>query len=239
MGYDLKRFSDLGVLAEDITCPICMNVFRDPVTTKCRHTYCRDCLYEWLQRHKTCPLDQLPIESYDTLTKPPIFVINILGRLLIFCDYKEKGCQKTVKLEDLAQHVATCPFRPKTAVSQVLVNLTKLSNRLSFTNFASWLNRINQRARYRIRSRPRHTELARQRERRDEFGREEDITNVVFLFLALLAVAAYFAVLFRFAIECFLLFVFQHISILLFGVFVMIFNMTPQPSTVPLDYLLP
>lgn len=114
-----------------------------------------------------------------------------------------------------------------------------------FLNSEGWIFETNLHlsflftARYRIRSRPRHTELARQRERRDEFGREEDITNVVFLFLALLAVAAYFAVLFRFAIECFLLFVFQHISILLFGVFVMIFNMTPQPSTVPLDYLLP
>ncbi|XP_053210400.1 uncharacterized protein LOC128394153 [Panonychus citri] len=241
MGYDVKRFSDLGFLAEDITCPICMSVFKDPVTTKCRHTYCRECISEWLARHQTCPLDKLVIDLYAGLTKPPIFVINILGRLMISCDYKEKGCQAIVKLEDLVEHVSSCPFSPKPVVSQMLINLTKFANHLKFPSLASWLNRVNQPrvnqserpptppARFRIRSRLRHTELARQREQRDESEREEDLTSILFVFLIILLFALYLGILVRLTVEIFLIFLFEHISIVLFGILLVLIDFVPQP----------
>lgn len=40
--------------ADDV-CPICLNGFHDPVTTKCNHKFCRKCIDLALQHRKVCP----------------------------------------------------------------------------------------------------------------------------------------------------------------------------------------
>jgi len=42
----------------------------------------------------------------------PLLVQNIIAKLLIHCDYRDKGCDKIVKVENLEQHKADCKFRP-------------------------------------------------------------------------------------------------------------------------------
>eukprot|EP00770_Monocercomonoides_exilis_P012758 MONOS_12702.1-p1 / transcript=MONOS_12702.1 / gene=MONOS_12702 / organism=Monocercomonoides_exilis_PA203 / gene_product=unspecified product / transcript_product=unspecified product / location=Mono_scaffold00721:7722-8565(+) / protein_length=176 / sequence_SO=supercontig / SO=protein_coding / is_pseudo=false len=37
-------------------CIICFDVPSDPVLTQCGHLYCWNCLMEWLENRKTCPL---------------------------------------------------------------------------------------------------------------------------------------------------------------------------------------
>lgn len=32
---------------EDLCCPICRDIFRDPVILSCSHTYCKHCLHDW------------------------------------------------------------------------------------------------------------------------------------------------------------------------------------------------
>ncbi|XP_062247557.1 zinc-binding protein A33-like [Platichthys flesus] len=45
-------------LEEDLCCPVCQDVFRDPVVLSCSHSFCRDCLESWWKDKevKECPL---------------------------------------------------------------------------------------------------------------------------------------------------------------------------------------
>ncbi|XP_053171957.1 nuclear factor 7, ovary-like [Scomber japonicus] len=43
---------------EDLCCPICHEVFRDPVVLSCSHSFCKDCLKSWWRQKPTreCPV---------------------------------------------------------------------------------------------------------------------------------------------------------------------------------------
>ncbi|XP_051244546.1 nuclear factor 7, ovary-like [Dicentrarchus labrax] len=45
-------------LEEDFCCPICHDVFRDPVLLSCSHSFCKDCLKSWWTEKQTreCPV---------------------------------------------------------------------------------------------------------------------------------------------------------------------------------------
>ncbi|XP_037625072.1 nuclear factor 7, ovary-like [Sebastes umbrosus] len=39
---------------EDLCCPVCHDVFRDPVLLSCSHSFCKDCLKSWWREKQTC-----------------------------------------------------------------------------------------------------------------------------------------------------------------------------------------
>ncbi|XP_019212244.1 nuclear factor 7, brain-like [Oreochromis niloticus] len=43
---------------EDLCCPVCQEVFRDPVILSCSHSFCKDCLKRWWKERPTheCPV---------------------------------------------------------------------------------------------------------------------------------------------------------------------------------------
>ncbi|XP_074506246.1 nuclear factor 7, ovary-like [Sebastes fasciatus] len=43
---------------EDLCCPVCHDVFRDPVLLSCSHSFCKDCLNSWWREKQTreCPI---------------------------------------------------------------------------------------------------------------------------------------------------------------------------------------
>ncbi|XP_023274788.1 nuclear factor 7, ovary-like [Seriola lalandi dorsalis] len=43
---------------EDLCCPVCHEVFRDPVLLSCSHSFCKDCLQSWWREKQTpeCPV---------------------------------------------------------------------------------------------------------------------------------------------------------------------------------------
>ncbi|XP_051244552.1 nuclear factor 7, ovary-like isoform X2 [Dicentrarchus labrax] len=45
-------------LEEDFCCPVCHDVFRDPVLLSCSHSFCKDCLKSWWKEKQTreCPV---------------------------------------------------------------------------------------------------------------------------------------------------------------------------------------
>ncbi|XP_051804855.1 nuclear factor 7, brain-like [Acanthochromis polyacanthus] len=54
---------------EDLCCPVCQDVFTDPVLLSCSHSFCRDCLKTWWRRKPTrdCPVCQ----RRSSKSKPP------------------------------------------------------------------------------------------------------------------------------------------------------------------------
>ncbi|XP_035528791.1 tripartite motif containing 35-28 [Morone saxatilis] len=49
-------------LQQDLTCPVCQGIFRDPVLLPCSHSFCRDCLQRSLDFNKKCPLCRVEFE---------------------------------------------------------------------------------------------------------------------------------------------------------------------------------
>ncbi|KAM7383218.1 hypothetical protein PAMP_002889 [Pampus punctatissimus] len=43
-------------LQQDLTCPVCQGIFRDPVLLPCTHSFCRECLQRSWQFNKKCPV---------------------------------------------------------------------------------------------------------------------------------------------------------------------------------------
>ncbi|XP_028435630.1 zinc-binding protein A33-like [Perca flavescens] len=43
---------------EDLCCPVCQDIFRDPVVLLCSHSFCKDCLQGWWREKQTqeCPV---------------------------------------------------------------------------------------------------------------------------------------------------------------------------------------
>ncbi|XP_060939428.1 zinc-binding protein A33-like, partial [Limanda limanda] len=56
-------------LDEDLCCPVCHDVFRDPVLLSCSHSFCKDCVKSWWKdkEEKLCPL----CKSRSSKRKPP------------------------------------------------------------------------------------------------------------------------------------------------------------------------
>ncbi|XP_074548642.1 nuclear factor 7, ovary-like [Halichoeres trimaculatus] len=60
-------------LQDDLCCPVCQEVFRDPVVLSCSHSFCKVCLQTWWKERPTreCPLCQK--RSLDT--DPPVSLV--------------------------------------------------------------------------------------------------------------------------------------------------------------------
>ncbi|XP_036003496.1 tripartite motif-containing protein 35-like [Fundulus heteroclitus] len=53
----------------DYTCPVCCDIFTDPVVLLCGHSFCQHCLQEWWRKSKqrTCPV----CKEIFPMTRPP------------------------------------------------------------------------------------------------------------------------------------------------------------------------
>ena len=109
-GYDESRFE--RAVDDHLHCSVCYNVLKDPVM--CRnneHLFCRDCITEHLNTNShTCPECNEDL-TVETLRRARV-ISNILSGLKIRCDYSHRGCQESIRLDELDSHVENCGFAP-------------------------------------------------------------------------------------------------------------------------------
>ena len=109
-GYDDSRFEK--AVDDHFHCSVCYNVLKDPVM--CRnneHLFCRDCITEHLNTNsRTCPECNEDL-TVETLRRARV-INNILSGLKVKCDYSHRGCQESIRLEELDAHVESCGFAP-------------------------------------------------------------------------------------------------------------------------------
>ena len=82
-------------IEEEITCSICGDLFTDPKTISCLHTFCKQCIERSIESNKRmasiicCPLCRTPLPTEDISSVPTNFTINRLVE--IFGKRKEAG----------------------------------------------------------------------------------------------------------------------------------------------------
>ncbi|XP_036936275.1 nuclear factor 7, brain-like [Acanthopagrus latus] len=55
---------------EDLCCPICLDIFKDPVILSCVHSFCKDCLQSWWREKR---LNMCPVcKKISSTTEPPL-----------------------------------------------------------------------------------------------------------------------------------------------------------------------
>ncbi|XP_065814574.1 E3 ubiquitin-protein ligase TRIM35-like [Labrus bergylta] len=63
---------------EDLTCPVCLDIFKDPVMLSCSHSFCRVCVQDcWKEKeNQECPLCK---RRYSNDYLPPVFALKNLS----------------------------------------------------------------------------------------------------------------------------------------------------------------
>jgi len=71
---DDRRTIPVSVLNQDLRCPICLGLLRDPVATECLHRFCANCIEKCLRvGKKECPSCRAPVATRRSLRKDKNF----------------------------------------------------------------------------------------------------------------------------------------------------------------------
>ncbi|XP_054169170.1 E3 ubiquitin-protein ligase RNF125-like [Oppia nitens] len=115
---DISRFVDLqGTrLARDLTCPICLLIFDQPMTTRCGHTFCADCIGQSIlagRRLLVCPqCGRTTRTENQWCLLPNTKIGQFIDGQRISCTYAAKGCPVVVLYGQLRRHLLDCRHNP-------------------------------------------------------------------------------------------------------------------------------
>lgn len=101
---------------DHLNCPICQQPFITPLTTICGHTFCKECILEFVKSLKNgsnssrgghCPLDRTPIDpaNINDLFPTPLIVTNLVDDLKVYCLNSERGCDWSGSRWEVDHHV--------------------------------------------------------------------------------------------------------------------------------------
>ncbi|CAG2181395.1 unnamed protein product, partial [Oppiella nova] len=110
MGIEVEKF--VTKIDDELKCSICYGVLENPVQiVDCEHTFCLNCIQEWVRRTPKCPIDRRDITSESL--KPASRLLNsFLNRLEMKCSFREFGCNSIVNMETMVAHTSECTFNP-------------------------------------------------------------------------------------------------------------------------------
>lgn len=108
---DLRQLEYVSSVDQNLLCPICHIAFVDPVTTKCDHVFCRDCLRQAWDSSKSCPIDRSPLRFPEDVVRTHKIILNQLDGLDVKCPNASEGCDKLLARSMVQNHVDRyCPY---------------------------------------------------------------------------------------------------------------------------------
>ncbi|XP_067140778.1 E3 ubiquitin-protein ligase RNF114-like [Centruroides vittatus] len=87
-----------------VRCPICWDVYIDPVTLTCGHLYCETCIESIRKIWKVCPMCQTPISRIEKRDRRVKEVKKIMATHYAICH----SCEETTLLSGLREHRTAC-----------------------------------------------------------------------------------------------------------------------------------
>ena len=110
--------------APELECIVCEDVFTDPVTLACGHTFCRACAVHWFNAasDKLCPLARCPVSANSQpAALPTVYIVKgMVDNLRVHCRFglredergrwtpDAEGCQAQLSRDAVAAHEAAC-----------------------------------------------------------------------------------------------------------------------------------
>ena len=104
------NFIEREKLEKYLICPICQDIFDEPMRITCGHTFCDTCLKKWEKKsgNNKCPLCREDYEPY--YTGKDLLAQNMINDAMVTCIYK--GCPWKDRLGELNNHIQNCLFNP-------------------------------------------------------------------------------------------------------------------------------
>lgn len=138
MGLDVDLFEE--TVADEFICKLCHKVLLNPIVAGCSHVFCEPCLLRRIKSKVTkslCPTCTSVLDPDTFLTSSIEFKLRLLNLKVrcshkcgdtfelgdlpdhnevcpntpVHCDFRKKGCKKTVRRGDLKRHLEECDFR--------------------------------------------------------------------------------------------------------------------------------
>ncbi|KAF5900537.1 E3 ubiquitin-protein ligase LNX isoform X1, partial [Clarias magur] len=88
---------------DELTCHICLQPLICPLDTPCGHTYCQECLTNFLVESDFCPVDRVPV-LLQNCRKSNVLVHKLLDKLIVICPFQEH-CSETMPRGELQGHL--------------------------------------------------------------------------------------------------------------------------------------
>ena len=92
---------------EDFKCPICLDIFINPVIDKCGHTFCKECILNHLNHNLLCPLSKQSIGKNDFYQN--LFLNRLLDKFKFDCEI----CNENILYSKLTKHKKLCILKKK------------------------------------------------------------------------------------------------------------------------------
>ena len=84
----------------DFVCYLCGGIYYDPKVDSCGHTFCNQCITNFLQNHDFCPVNGTKDFKLNTITS----ITKLVNRQSLFCKNKLKGCSFNGLIMYYAEH---------------------------------------------------------------------------------------------------------------------------------------
>ncbi|XP_039548786.1 E3 ubiquitin-protein ligase LNX-like isoform X2 [Pimephales promelas] len=88
---------------DDLMCHICLQPLIRPLDTPCGHTYCQECLTNFLLESDFCPVDRTPL-MLQTCRKSSLLVHKLLDKLMVSCPFTEH-CTEVLSRGEMEGHI--------------------------------------------------------------------------------------------------------------------------------------
>lgn len=99
--------------SQSLICPICQDVFLDPViTSQCFHSFCNSCIRKAIEFDSHCSLCRRKLNGDDIHSN--LALQGLINELMVYCPSRSLGCLQTITYEHMAYHINTqCQFTRK------------------------------------------------------------------------------------------------------------------------------